>query len=182
MIRITWHNIVSKSIYRVNRDVQSDHKHSAPTRQPNMTPVTCTFLLPNTYNHTSQGWSVGFPAKQNSSLPWHSHTTTHMQRPKPTGQHVRRRSENTFSTWLSNGATRGSTQTLVSAQPPSAPPSARLSTAWSPRGQPDSDECEILAGTAACIARVLLLEQGLFCTTNLSEVVTLADDVHLMDT
>lgn len=52
--------------------------------------------------------------------PWRTHTQPNTHRPNPTGQHVRQRSENTFSTWLSNRAARGSSPVLVSAHPPSA--------------------------------------------------------------
>ena len=78
-----------------------------------------------------------------SSLTYtHTHTHTHRrERPNPTGQHVRQRSENTFSTWLSNRAARGGPLGCWSL------PTLRLplllhrrSTASGRWGQPDRDE------------------------------------------
>lgn len=91
---------------------------------------TNTPLCPLNQTHTSQSRmiSVNFCQIVLPLIPdIHTHTltqpNTHTQ-PNPTGQHVRQRSENTFSTWLSNRAALGSTRVLVSAHPSSAPPSA----------------------------------------------------------
>lgn len=107
--------------------------------------VLHTKRTPRSVNHTQRHGAVKddqgelLPNKA-SSPPWQTHTHNQRRRPNPTGQHVRQRSENTFSTWLSNRAAWGSALVLVSAHPPCALLLHRRSTASSRWGQPDRDK------------------------------------------